>query len=714
MKLTYKIQFFSDWHCGSGLSSGTDLNALVIRDKNGLPFIPGKTIKGLLREALEDINKYSKADSSNWIIELLGKEGTDMGVCFFENAELNSELKKEIIKEKQTKSLYRKIASTKIESTGVAKGGSLRKMDTVIPCELTGGILYIPDSNEYKDRIKKGLSFIKQIGQNRNRGLGKCQFYDFVESVDIDVSTDKKSIKSNNKDDISVLFECSLLTDIVINQKAATEGNQNSLDFIPGNNFLGIVAGGLYFKSTNNAGRLSKEDSLTVFHSGKVRFGDAHPLYKKEGKYERTLKVPASYYHSKQKDKDGFYIHHEVVNPEAADFIAFQPKQCRNGFYFFDETDKKGYEVKVKKTFALKSEYDRNTRKSKDQKMFGYESLPAGSSWLFEISFDGSISKEIINKVVNSIIGQKKIGRSRTAQYGLVEINYVSEKFQKEETIKDSNHVLLYADSRLIFFDEYGLPTFQPVPEQLGFDGGKIIWKNSQIRTFQYAPWNSTRQVRDTDRCGIEKGSVFYIETNKNSSITVDLFVGEYKNEGFGKIILNPEWLKAQESENEKMKETINGKAAYNLEKGIINNFEMIEQTTMTPEDRHLLEFLSAKGKQIEKERDIFNLVSDFTNDTKVTDTFGKNKFASQWGNIRNYAVKYGRKQNDCNPKGILEEKLFDKNDGYFMKGVAAKKWDSMSRTLFKEKFFDKLTEENCQLALINLATEMAKKSGGN
>ena len=52
--LTLKIQFFSPWHCGSGLSAGADTDALVIKNPQGLPFVPGKTIKGLVREALED------------------------------------------------------------------------------------------------------------------------------------------------------------------------------------------------------------------------------------------------------------------------------------------------------------------------------------------------------------------------------------------------------------------------------------------------------------------------------------------------------------------------------------------------------------------------------------------------------------------------------------------------------------------------------------
>ena len=54
-RIDYQIEFFSQWHCGSGLSAGADIALLVIKDKEGMPFIPGKTLKGLIREAVENL-----------------------------------------------------------------------------------------------------------------------------------------------------------------------------------------------------------------------------------------------------------------------------------------------------------------------------------------------------------------------------------------------------------------------------------------------------------------------------------------------------------------------------------------------------------------------------------------------------------------------------------------------------------------------------------
>jgi hypothetical protein len=91
------------------------------------------------------------------------------------------------------------------------------------------------------------------------------------------------------------------------------------------------------------------------------------------------------------------------------------------------------------------------------------------------------------------------------------------------------------------------LPTFQPTIKDFGLDAGTINWKKSQIRTFQYAPWNFKRQASDADRCGIEKGSVIAIEQMQGA---LKPYVGSYQNEGFGKIIVNPDFLETDPQTN--------------------------------------------------------------------------------------------------------------------------------------------------------------------
>ena len=491
----------------------------------------------------------------------------------------------------------------------------------------------------------------------------------------------------------TLCFKCELLTDIILNQRAATEGNQESLDFIPGNNFLGIAAGGLYKD-------LSPKESLLVFHSGKVRFGDAHP--EKEDK--RAIRIPASFYKQKlgTMGEKGLYIHHEVTNFEDQVYKDFQPKQCRTGFYLFEKETIK--EIKVEKSFAIKSAYDRDNRRSKDEQMYGYESLSAGSRWLFSVSIDNDVDLTLIEKIKNALTGQKRIGRSRTAQYGLVDIslldhdnpiNYSNQKNQDA-------YFLVYADARLIFLDEYGLPTFQPSAEDLGIKNGEIVWEKSQIRTFQYSPWNFKRQVRDADRCGIEKGSVFYIEINNGQKVfennDSEIWVGAYQNEGFGKVMINPDFLIADENKN--------GLAKYTIPKEKPQSASPSKtKLPCEPADPILIKYLKQKNNQEISEQNILKTVNEFVE--KNRGKYTSESFASQWGTIRSISMQYKTKDK------IMEELFYKKENGkgaaYLTHGVAEDKWNERDRRKTFENFIKQFPEEEFLSAIINLSSEMAK-----
>lgn len=166
MTLHYKIKFYDYWHLSSGLSAGAKLDASVVKDRDNLPYAPGKTIKGLVREILE---------AGERDIEFLHK-------CYFANATLNKKDNKQIVSNKLQDHLYDVIASTKIgekgkkdEVEGIAVDNTLREIEVVIPIELEGEILDIPSQNEH-DILLHGLSKIKRMGLNRNRGLGRCMF----------------------------------------------------------------------------------------------------------------------------------------------------------------------------------------------------------------------------------------------------------------------------------------------------------------------------------------------------------------------------------------------------------------------------------------------------------------------------------------------------------------------------------------------------------
>lgn len=481
-------------------------------------------------------------------------------------------------------------------------------------------------------------------------------------------------------------FKVKLLSDIIISQSSGTKGNKQTLDFIPGSNFLGIVA-----KVYDSFG----DDQITIFHSSKVKFGDAHPVIENT----RALRKPTSFLTPKNnKENPVTYVQHSI--PDFKSVKALQLKQTRNDFYAFSGNEAKEYKAEL--NFAIKSAYDRDKRRSKDEQMYGYQSMEQGSEYCFTLTIDDSMDYALIDKVKQAIIGKHTIGRSRTAQYGLVDIQESTFE-QSDSDFKANGDIVIYAESRLIFNDEFGNLTFTPKPDDFCIKGGKIEWGKSQIRTFAYSPWNFKRSCFDTERKGIEKGSVIVISGGEFANQSE--FVGLYQNEGFGKVIVNPNFFVAESDGKSKL-------TFPDSKKKEINQASQTIPSTNSA-DIKLLNFLQNEEKREIDERNVYKLVNEFSSKNKAI--FSTDKFASQWGTIRSLAMQYPTKED-------LEKELFTKktsrngkelDNAYLTHGIAKEKWAERGRKNALKSFFDSIANHMIQFAIINLSAEMAKKSEG-
>ena len=178
--LRYTITFYSNWHCGSGQAAGADVDELVVKDRDGLPYVPGRTIKGLLRDAADMLLRYDGLDKDhvNTIFghdDDNGKHGelTTLGQSFFSNAELPEDERATIIEQKLTLYLYKSVSSTAIDDDGIAKDLSLRKIQTVVPCKLEGSIRNVPE--DMTGDVEKMVKLVKRLGLGRSHGLGRCK-----------------------------------------------------------------------------------------------------------------------------------------------------------------------------------------------------------------------------------------------------------------------------------------------------------------------------------------------------------------------------------------------------------------------------------------------------------------------------------------------------------------------------------------------------------
>lgn len=56
LEIEVEISFKSKWHCGSG-EGGVLVDRLLSRDSRGLPYVPGSTLKGVVRESCEKLSR---------------------------------------------------------------------------------------------------------------------------------------------------------------------------------------------------------------------------------------------------------------------------------------------------------------------------------------------------------------------------------------------------------------------------------------------------------------------------------------------------------------------------------------------------------------------------------------------------------------------------------------------------------------------------------
>lgn len=195
-KYILQIQLLSDTLIGGTEGFGSVIDKDSVFDEVGLPLIPGKRVKGILREQADLLGKNSFLN--NAIDNLLGNSGqTDKAIEYLSvsnftlpDYQVNKSAlqylinkgrisRPEVIKHFTTIRMM-----TSIDDYGLAKETSLRtfrvlKKGFVFTGELTFDPLHYDD-------LKNMVALTRRIGSIRNRGLGhiQCQLIEKVAPVD--------------------------------------------------------------------------------------------------------------------------------------------------------------------------------------------------------------------------------------------------------------------------------------------------------------------------------------------------------------------------------------------------------------------------------------------------------------------------------------------------------------------------------------------------
>jgi len=339
-------------------------------------------------------------------------------------------------------------------------------------------------------------------------------------------------------------FLATLDSDTVISESSSTAGVHSSLDYLPGACLLGACAAAIYKD-------LSPAESFLVFHSGKVRFGNAYPLTESG---VPAIPVPAAWHCFKgdSPSKDVMLttcIINQINYTMTREDEEKQPKQMRDGYFSLC-----GLAPRIDTGYRLKTAIDRNSKKAAESQLFGYEHLAAGSRWWFELSCDADVDPQLVQKIRTALLGSIRLGRSRTAEFGRATVVAAEGAFGLSSNFGNSNRITLYCLSDLALRDGgSGAPTLIADGSHFGLIGAILDKKQSFIRTRNYAPFNGTRRANDLERQVISKGSVItFVKTDKQPFAGTEIAAlqerlsfgtGLYLQDGLGRLLLNPSFL---------------------------------------------------------------------------------------------------------------------------------------------------------------------------
>ena len=480
-------------------------------------------------------------------------------------------------------------------------------------------------------------------------------------------------------------FEITFKSPIILQASSNTQGKMSSLDFIPGSAFLGMVAS-----------RYSDfSDPFKIFHSGAVKFCDATPI--KDGK--EFFKIPLSYFHEKL-DGSKIYNHHLLSREESEKFT--QLKQMRSG-YINDEKEK----LSLKYEYSQKSAYDKERRRSMASQMYGYEAFRAGMKWRFSVKFDANVSKDDINRAKETLERSTRLGKSKSAEYGAVEIKFIGENTDEIQSFTPpEGYTFVYAKSRLALIDENGNPSYDVKYILPNLDDDKVKYEKTQIRISNFTPYNGARSTKDYERACINKGSVIALKNLSAEQIAaLKNGVGAYLSEGFGEVLINP-WF-------------LNGGDAKNNPIEFQKEAETEHSTKEIPIQSDLAKFLKQKQTTKDQALEIAERVADFIKSHK--DKFSKIS-KSQWGAIRSICRDVATNDSVLDDKEAKisnqtteekDENIADQVSKFIRNGVRKANWDCEKETGNGHVLLKAIKESKSKLKFtLLLSMQMPKITG--
>ena len=318
-------------------------------------------------------------------------------------------------------------------------------------------------------------------------------------------------------------FRIVLENDVALSQSSASVSGGRTLKYVPGAALLGAVA--------RHYEELEPEMAFELFHSGRVRFGNA--FLEAEG--SRALPVPLCF-HRRKKNPNGPVLNLAAdKRPQKQQLV-----QVRDGYF-----TRGGLLASVGTSYTMRTSVEEKGR-AREGFLFGMEALRAGQAFRARISADRDAALEQVQRL---LVGQTiRLGRSRSAEFGKAKIEAVGPELQWDVSDGKAERVVILCVSDLALRDaETGAPRFEPKGADFGMAGVQLDLEHSFLCFRRYSPFNGYRRRPDLERQVIGAGSVLVFQgaevdvTDVRKQVSPG--VGDYVRDGLGEVLIQPKFL---------------------------------------------------------------------------------------------------------------------------------------------------------------------------
>jgi CRISPR-associated protein Csx10 len=614
--LTIKIKLTSDWHIGSGAGIPGDIDSLVQKDQDGLPYIPAKTLTGILRDACELVafgldNSAEDGAWQEWVDYLFGeqpaleaKETAPRSAALSIHPGYFSQPLRVVLKSKPSVKNALTFVKPGISidaDSGCAIENFLRFEEVVrggavleAKCELNLPIN--EDQKKQKEQkqaayalLVAGAKFVERLGGKRRRGSGKCElvinnqdiksYIDWIEKhpqpkspliPDLSKEENTKNTeyvtKNDDKEWVEVSLGITTKSPVIISKR--TVGNVvETLDYIPGTHLLKLIVKKLSGLGVDLGQAIAHGDIIITNATLEVNGQQGKP-------------VPLALFYEKSTgglDKGGkIYNRFREGEPEG------QLKGYRAGY--IDSTDGTilpKHET-IKMTVGTHNTVDdevKSPSKNSGGGIYSYEAITPETKLKAKLKLRKSIA-DVLDKNSKNwrdfLKGNYRIGQSKKDDYGDIslEILHNQEAKHQNPTIIN-NDLTVWLLSDILLRDERLRPTTDinclkkdlehHLDVELDIKSSEDKKLSFIARTHRIDSWQVRWGLPRPSLVGLAAGScvVFKVTGTLNPELLTQIQlrgIGERRAEGYGQISFNDPILiakmpKPEQKDNPKPKD---------------------------------------------------------------------------------------------------------------------------------------------------------------